>query len=83
MRQLLIAISALLFLAGCQTIGGPNGAFELPERTTLASDQYAVTTSAKISVVYISAWNCLPCWRYKEQAHPIWLNSALYRLYRQ
>jgi len=78
MRKHLIAISTLLILAGCQTVSGPYGAFEFPERRTLASDQYAVTKSTEISVVYISAWNCPPCWRYKEQAHPIWLKSKEY-----
>ena len=78
MRNTLIAVSALLFLTGCQTAGGPGGGFVLPERKTLASDRYAVTGTTKISVVYISAWNCPPCWRYKEQAHPVWLKSKEY-----
>ena len=67
-------VFCLSFLVGCQTTK-----YEVPGRTTLSPSSYTMSGSSAISILYISAWNCPPCWRYKERDYPKWIKSDEYK----
>ena len=70
----ILTLLALSVLAACQSTGGP-----FPQRYAAEEASYAVTAASEILVVYIGARNCPPCFRYKAQDYPIWIETEEYR----
>ena len=61
-------------LAACQTTQNT-----VPQRHTVDEASFSVTPSSDILIVYISAGNCPPCWRFKARDYPVWIKSEEYR----